>query len=184
MAAVVAGALVIACRVEGTPPVAHIDTDLVGCGYHYSLEVANDASASVRVRIAFNAGFDVPDADNDATYIDEHVIVLESGERRTYPMGICGAHLPDPNVLVRWFGRIHFYNEGSGDPFRSYYYPISRWEDSDAQYVYQSSDGTWERLFVESPDRPFYLERDDDNAELARIVISFVPNAEAGAELR
>ena len=90
--------------------------------------------------------------------------------------------LPEPNVLVRGFSRIRFYDERAEDPYRTYDYPHSSWAGSDAQYQHQLSDGTWERLFVESPDRPFYLERDDDDPELARIVITFVPSAETGAE--
>ena len=42
-------------------------------------------------------------------------------------------------------------------------------------------DGTTERLFVESPDRPFYLERDKEDPELGRLVITFVPGADAGS---
>ena len=38
-------------------------------------------------------------------------------------------------------------------------------------------DGVEELLFVESPDRPFYLERDKEDLDLGRIVITFVPDA-------
>ena len=48
----------------------------------------------------------------------------------------------------------------------------------DTLVVHESSDGTTEQLFLESPDRPFYLERDGDNRQLARVVITFVPNAD------
>ncbi len=102
---------------------------------------------------------------------------------RKSPLEAC-SHLPEPNVLVRLFSGIRFHEEGSEDPYRSYDYPHSRCVYPvcrDPQHEYQSSDGTWERLFVESPDRPFYLERDED-PELARIVITFVPSAESGAE--
>ena len=43
-------------------------------------------------------------------------------------------------------------------------------------------DKRGESLFVESADRPFYLERDNDDSDLARIVITFVPSAEPDAE--
>ncbi len=44
--------------------------------------------------------------------------------------------------------------------------------------VYTRSDGTKERLFVKSPERPFYLERDHDDGDVSRLVITFVPKAE------
>lgn len=34
---------------------------------------------------------------------------------------------------------------------------------------------------MESPDRPFYLVRDKQDPELARVVITFVPSVEAGS---
>ena len=141
------------------------------CSVNYLLEVANDASDRVRVKVtvgeasppgAFEGGF----------------ISLDSGEKRMYVMswGPTGCDpFPNPNVLVSAFSEIRFYDRSSEDPYRSYYYPIRR------DRLHRSSDGTWENLFVKSPDRPFYLELDREDPYLARIVITFVPSAESGS---
>ena len=34
---------------------------------------------------------------------------------------------------------------------------------------------------MRSPDRPFYLERDGEDPDLGRIVITFVPDVDAGS---
>ena len=44
--------------------------------------------------------------------------------------------------------------------------------------VYTRSDGMEERLFVESPERPFFFERDHEDGRLSRLVITFVPKGE------
>ena len=49
-------------------------------------------------------------------------------------------------------------------------------------YYYDPADGVKEYLFVESPDRPFYLERDSDDPDLGRIVITFVPHPDDDAD--
>ena len=83
--------------------------------------------------------------------------------------------------------RYTFFREGASQPYRSFVY-LTRLCDgssdscSDERFYHRSSNGTWERLFVESPDRPFYLQRDKDDPDLARIVITFVPSAEPGSE--
>ncbi len=38
-----------------------------------------------------------------------------------------------------------------------------------------------ERLFVRSAARPFYLERDKQDGDLGRMVVTFVPGADAVA---
>ena len=92
--------------------------------------------------------------------------------------------------MVRSFGVLRFYEADSDTYYRSYGYlfrgcgvDTSCWDsDDDTLFVYRSSDGTTERLFVESPERPFYLERDKEDSELARLVITFVPALDAGSE--
>ena len=49
--------------------------------------------------------------------------------------------------------------------------------DDDTLIFHRSSDGATENLFVESPDRPFYLERDKEDPALGRLVITFVPSS-------
>ena len=151
------------------------------CQLGYSLEVANDTSDRVKVQVWLaQTVFEMPG-------IRESDIVLAGGERRTFEVSVvsgCGPVL-EHNRFVRSFSEIRFYDEGSEAPFRSYLYPVSGCGDaacSDNEYMHQSSTGTWERLFVESPDRPFYFERDENDPDLARIVITFVPSAESGAE--
>ena len=116
-------------------------------------------------------------------------IVLSSGEEETFfvfSISLCGQlhseieSLPT-NRFVSSFKGIEFYDdEGSRFPYRSYYYPIVRCEETAStdgeRYLHQSPAGVWEHLFVESLDRPFYLERDTQNSHAARIVITFVPS--------
>ena len=81
---------------------------------------------------------------------------------------------------------MHFFLEGDAEPYRSYTYRDWGCDgpcESDDRYRFATSpDGTRDRLFVESPGRPFYLEHDKEDHDLARIVITFVPGARAGAE--
>lgn len=170
---------VMACPVE---PIGEAKP-VVDCVQRYSLEVVNGASGRVRVRLrawAFING------DHDSG-----IIVLESGERETLEVstGPTGCHeLREPNVLVRSFGTVEYFDQGRSEPYRTYRYETYRCGrlpapcTSDEDYIYQSADGTMERLFVESADRPFYLERDEDVPDLARIVITFVPSSEDGGD--
>ena len=112
------------------------------------------------------------------------MIILERGARETFEatvsIGGWDGYLQN-NTLVWAFTEIHFFEEGSDDPYRSYVYPIAQCEPDcsyDRNIRHRSSNGTWERLFVESQDRPFYLERDRDDPDLARIVITFVPSVD------
>ena len=98
--------------------------------------------------------------------------------------GLIGCEeLPErSSEYVSAFKDIAFFYQGSEDPYKSYTYPASRCGNAACSSVmHRSSDGTWENLFVESPDRPFYLERDGEESDLARIVITFVPTAESGS---
>ncbi len=86
---------------------------------------------------------------------------------------------------------MYFYSSGSDVAYRGYVYlgfgcdvNLAACEDpdDDTLVVHRSSDGTPERLFVESPDRPFYLERDEKDRDLARLVITFVPSETLGSD--
>ena len=94
----------------------------------------------------------------------------------------CGAGSPgndETNVFVRQFRAIHFLGIA---PVTSYEYRLTEcigffcsYPGDDTLVVHTSSDRTTHQLFLESPDRPFYLERDTDNPRLARVVVTFVP---------
>ena len=93
---------------------------------------------------------------------------------------VCG-HFPDEhNRLISSFNRIEFYEEDSEIPYKGYHYPMVMCVESARgdEYRHQSSTGTWESLFLESSDRPFFLETDKYDSYSARIVVTFVPSAE------
>ncbi len=98
----------------------------------------------------------------------------------TVSIGGWDGHLQN-NTLVWAFTEIHFFEEESEDPYRSYVYPTA-WCNPDCHYDtnvrHRSSHGRWESLFAEYRDRPLYLERDRDDPDLARIVITFVPSVD------
>ncbi len=88
------------------------------------------------------------------------------------------------NVLVRNFSLIEFYEMGADSPYIRYVYrsfscgPDRYTVDDDTFCVYERRDGSKDRLFVKSPHRPFYLERDQEDLDLGRVVITFVPTPE------
>lgn len=174
MLAALAGLVTAGCRVEAAN----------GSAARYFLEVVNLATGGVKVNVLAGAGF--VDARHQPW---SGIFSLASDERRTFEMSIRGASdtLVD-NRYLRWCGRIRFYEANSDTHYRSYAYddvgctPNCWVIDDDTLIVYRSSDGTKERLFVESPDRPFYLERDTEDPDLGRLVITFVPEADTGSE--
>ena len=156
------GSLVTSCH----GPTGVVDDFVVDYAALYYLEVVNEASNPVRIRIA-----GVGD-----------IFDLNSREKRIFRRGVLGPRdSPADNILVRGFGRIEFFDTGAHIPYEIYGYGTRRCPDStdDTLCVYDRSDGATERLFVESPDRPFYLERDKENLDLGRLVITFVPRAES-----
>ena len=114
------------------------------------------------------------------------ILALDRDESVTLPIKTytspCGAGSPgndETNVFVRQFRAIHFLGIA---PVTSYEYWLTECigfycshPGDDTLVVHESSDGTTHQLFLESSDRPFYLERDTDNPQLARVVITFVP---------
>ena len=88
------------------------------------------------------------------------------------------------NNWVLHLNRLGFYDLESDTPYRSYVYPSYHkcvYGRDDTHCVYERTDGTMERLFVKSSERPFYLERDKQDGDLARLVITFVPDPDAVA---
>ena len=156
----------------------------------FFLEIVNEASDPVNVQIGMkNSTFQI--RSEDRPYGDRRtgVIVLNSKEKRVF--GLYSYRDPPADAgSVRDFREIHFHDAGADAPYRSYVYPGytcgsgSTCQDSgdNTLLVYLRSDGARERLFVATPDRPFYLERDQHDSDLARLVITFVPSAAAASE--
>ena len=116
-------------------------------------------------------------------------MVLESGEGREFPVDCPDVKLEWMTMKSGWlppaFAEVAFFEDGSEQPYRSYSYEVSWCGDDECSaenYIHRSSDGTEERLFVESAERPFYLEADESFPIVDRVVIIFVPSAEEGAE--
>ncbi len=162
------------------------------------LEVVNEAVDNAQVQIGPGSTFlDIPhnEGESGVWIFWSDLFLLESGERRKFRMSLTGPRdSPADNQLIRWFRGIRFYAGDSDTPYRSYEYPSrgcgedpTCWEyvdDDTLFYYYDPADGVKEYLFVESPDRPFYLERDSDDPDLGRIVITFVPNPDDDADSR
>lgn len=159
----------------------------------YSLEIVNDTSELARVDVAMA----------DGTFLDvdlEHrgpeqrrsgswsgILTLDMGERYRFRVSFLGGPDSDEDGhLVRYFGAMHFFVADSDVPYRTYKYPFSGClpalcsdPDDDKAYAhFATRDGPPAFLFVESPDRPFYLERDQDDLDVGRVVITFVPVAD------
>ena len=173
--AATAGCLVTACQLGGhRDPVPR-----------WALEVVNEADDRVKVQIPLEGfGIPLPWDQEDAGYL-----VLEPGGRRTFRLGggLGRDTAADGYRLIWLFAGLDFYDDGSAAPYRSYVYSYairctpSPCDGSHTTRVFVSPDGAEERLFVKSPERPFYLELDKEDLDLGRLVITFVPSAEATA---
>ena len=180
----IAAGVALACLVVAScHPGLHVDH-----AADYLLAVANRATDRVSVQVDMGGG---------STFVDigfsSGVFTLKSGENRAFRMhsGLGPVDSREDGGLVVWLRAIHFYEAGESVPYRSYEYRSNGcvgggqdcWEYGDeALMEHERSDGTLEQLFVESPDRPFYLERDKDDLDLGRIVITFVPSVEEHPE--
>ena len=179
--ALAASCLVTACPVEpsGVARPGFTSDNLHAPRYY--LQVANESDDRVIVRIWLtDTAFELHET------LESGLIVLNGGEKASFLLFAnsyaCGSLPEEHNKLISSFNRVEFYDEDSAAPYRNYYYRMVRCgarASTGDEYMHQSSTGIWENLFVESPDRPFYLERDQRNSYLARIVITFVPSAEA-----
>ena len=153
--------LVTSCRIDFPSDFPH----------RFSLEIVNGASDRVRMRIADTTGF----------------LDLNSKEKRTLELTVPGWVEPPANRYLRHLlvRGIDFFDASAATPHRSYSYYSFHCIDAtgepgdDTQCVYSRTDGAVDRLFVESPDRPFYLERDKTNGEVGRVVITYVPRGES-----
>lgn len=170
--AVLVGCVVTACHVG-----MHSDPSSV-----YFLEIVNNAADRVRVTVEMG-GHHFQDVLTDPREsLTKGIIALESSERRTFEVGsgIGPEDSQEDSYLVRDFHGIHFLERGRSVPYRSYEYEpigcVGGCGGDDTLFVHVRSDGVEERLFLESPNRPFYLERDERDPDVGRLVITFVPS--------
>ena len=177
---------VMACPVSPPNPVAMGVIDSY-CDLHGSLlEVVNDALDRVTVVIALKKESIVLNWTTDGTpYIGSEtgLVAIESNEVREFDLNGGPCEPGRDNWLGSSFAQIAFFDGASAEPYRTYSYELARCGDeecSEESYIFLSSDGTLDKLFVETLDRPFYLETYE--GWLARIVITFVPSAEDRAE--
>lgn len=184
---IVCGSFLISCRSVS------VEVDRFCCVVNFSLEVVNNASDKIRIQIEM---FDSPDA-----ALQWHTLIgvdvpnssrsgifdLDSNERLRFlaSSGIVDASDSPANFYVRSISSVSFYETGADIPYRGYVYlafgcgvDLATCEefDDDTLILHRSSDGTTENLFVESSDRPFYLERDKEDPALGRLVVTFVPS--------
>ena len=170
------GCLMTSC---GPPDLSEIGTTDSYALFRF--ELVNQASAPVRVRYEMDGG-------------KSPIRDLGSGERHTDTI-LTGFGVQDTshdNYFVGRFEGIYFYAPGAAIPYLGYTYRgricyYARWRDLDIGYdmlcLYDTSDGAREERFVASPDRPFYLEKDEEDHDLARLVITFVPSVEEFSEM-
>ena len=180
---VLAGCFLTACQIAQ----ATVDYNA-----RYRLEVVSSAVDAARVRIDMGGDIfrEISSRSQSAQY-GSGIIALKTGDKKVFDVSVVGPKdTTEDNYLLISFSGIHFFYEDSDTPYRRYVYPVgggcsdgrsgSDCTD-DARTYRRHPDGTEERLFVESPDRPFYLERDQEDPDLARIVITFVPEVGAGS---
>lgn len=177
----------------------------------YRLEILNGADDDARVQIVVWASFqpteDRSELNRGSVAVDrtsvgepQHssgILDLSADEKRTFSlvMGL-GVGTPNDSRQMRGFSEIAFYDKEGDVPFKRYVYDLVLYcggdadcrhtheiygDEPDRSVLYRRSDGVEERLFVQDSDRPFYLERDPVDRGLGRIVITFVPVAEADA---
>ena len=151
----------------------------------FYLEIVNESSAAVRVQIGMkNSDFRIPSEERYNLHRRSGIFVLASNERMIFAMETHG-YVPADGRFVRDLREVYFYADDSETPYKSFLYPgyrcegVSTCEDAadDTTVVHLRSDGVRENLFVESPERPFYLERDEEHVDLGRIVITYTPSA-------
>ena len=179
------GGLFSACQVESI----YDDSSTAGPTVaRFFLEIVNDASEPVRVQIVMTrAYFEIPPnrIDHRSGAID-----LDRKNRTTFGM-VQDLFVRDPpddvwdSVYLRWFGEAHFYQPDADAPYKSYVYESIQClgfycdgSGDDTRVISESSDGTTDQLFLESPDRPFYLQRDAEDPRIGRVIITFVPDSD------
>ena len=155
-----AGCFVLACRPEGTRDYTR--------GWY--LEVANQADDEIRVAVSVS-DLTLPSAPSIT------IVLGFGGVPGSWELGV-------PRTFV---GGVHFFGPDSETPYTSYVYYAYACSDhvnvdcegpgSEASMIYTRSDGATERLFVKSPERPFYLELNQDDGSVRKLVITFVPSA-------
>ena len=182
---IVCGSLLTSCRAGG------VIIEDFGCRADFSLEVVNNASDQTRMQIEMfdSVGWTqtVISADGSPYTRRSGIFNLDSNERLRFSAfsafhGECDS---PANFYLRDIGTVSFYEAGADIPYRGYVYlafgcgvdlAVCEEFDDDTLIFHRSSGGATENLFVESSDRPFYLERDKEDPALGRLVVTFVPS--------
>lgn len=161
----------------------------------FSLEVVNRASTAVRMQINMGHSVSMPKGRVPRGYTG--ILDLDKNAKQVFRGGTLGAEdSAADNQMVRGFEGIFFYEQGADIPYVAYTYRPNECTYAHASSIvgddtlclydiamvwwdYGNSEGAFDRLFVESPDRPFYLELDEEDHDLARLVIISVPSPES-----
>lgn len=169
----VVGCACLLCSCEDQPVVMEC------CIQGYSLEIVNATTDPIRVQVVMAEG-----------YLDDRgTVELDAHGRMTLQVTrfVLGGRndSSEDGVYVRELEAVYFSAEGAQLAYSGYVYlgfgcgvGLGECEDhvDDTLVYHRLSNGKLERLFVESSDRPFYLERDEQNRDLGRLMITFVPN--------
>ena len=151
------------------------------------LEVVNDTDENVFILAGF-LGTGISEDDGSS------ILIPPGGKTKKY--AILASLVPDLNpknlILRTTYPWIRFYSSASKDELiieYDYNYSecinplaVNIWEDwknsqiPDEDFLFgEAVDSITEALFVPSPSRCVYLERDKDDSELGRLIISSVP---------
>lgn len=152
----------------------------------FDLEVVNRAGASVGVQIKMMAArFCRPIGGGRRDY--SGIAVLRGGERHVFELDVYGVEdSSEDGRFVDEFEEVYFYVPGADAPYVRYALQTcarpNRYLGEDIPCVYEPGEGRklWEKLFVETPDRPFHLERVAGEGDRARVVITSVPAEDSG----
>ncbi len=163
----------------------------------FSLEVVNRANTAVRIQINMGHSVSMPEGRVPRGYTG--ILDLDKNARQMFQGGTLGAKDSGAdNHMVRNFRGIFYYEQGADKPYLAYTYRTDECAHAHASSVvgddtlclydiamvwwdYGNSEGAFDRLFVQSADRPFYLELDEEDHDLARVVIRLVPDPERGS---
>ncbi len=174
-------------------PVIVVCLICIGCPFtvvdymiKYDVEIQNRSGVAVFVDVGLHGN------PHDINGTKRRSVAAEGNETIQISF-MTGYREKHPNRFVRPFYYIKFYNPDTKELIAEYHYHLQDIDDiyndalKDEELLYtvleKDSDGAWqevpgaplEKLFVPSDIRPFYLERDKDNASLAYLIITDVP---------
>lgn len=164
--------------------------------------VAACTSDPLRLQVAYFSRYGVFDSHDYITDLvigDSHdyIIDLDANGRARFPVEISQLGGPEDSstdgVYVRGLRAVYFFEKGSDTAYRGYVYLAFGCgvdlaicggpDDDDPMIFHRALDGTTDNLFAESTVRPFYLEVDEENLDLGRLVVTSVPSVELAPSL-